>query len=65
MSKEEGERRGIRVEWVLLKGNLAGERDPTPWKVTYSRERSTKLEGSPDAEKRAAVSLSSEEQSEN
>ena len=46
--------------------DLCGEeRDPTPWKVTYSMERSTELEGSPDAEKSTAVSLRSEEQSEN
>ena len=56
---------GIGAGWVLPKGNCGGERDPTPWKVTHSTERSTKSEGSPDAEKCAAVSLSSKEQSEN
>lgn len=50
---------------MLLKGNCGGERDPIPWKVTYSMERSTNLEESPDAEKSAAVSQSSGKQSEN
>ena len=50
---------------ALLKGKCGGERDPTPWKVTYSTERSTKPEESPDAEKSVAVSWSSEKQIEN
>ena len=40
-------------------------KDLLPWKVTYLMERSTESEGSPDAEKSAAVCLRSEEQSEN
>lgn len=50
---------------MLLKGNCGGERDPTPWKVTYLTKRSTEPEESPDAEKSVAVSRSSEKQSEN
>ena len=50
---------------MLPKGNCGGESDPTPWKVTYSTERSTKSEESPDAQKSAAVSQSSEKLSEN
>jgi len=61
----ESERRGIRAGWAPPKGNCGGERDPTPWKVTYSMEKSTELEGSPDSEKSMAVSLRSEGQSEN
>ena len=41
---------------MLLKGNCGGERDPTPWKVTYTGERSNEPEESPDAEKSVAVS---------
>ena len=65
MRKEESRRRGIRAGWARLKGNCGGERDLTPWKVTYLTERSTKSEGSTDAEKSTAVSLRSEEQSAN
>ena len=63
--KEESERKGIGAGHALPKGNCGGERDPTPWKVTYPMERSTKWEESPDAEKCTVVSLRSEEQSEN
>ena len=44
---------------------LQKERDPTPWKVTYSGERSNEPEESPDAEKSVAVSWSSEKQRKN
>ena len=47
------------------KENRGGERDPTPWKVTYWMERSTESEESPDAEKSAAVSRSTKKQSKN
>ena len=40
--------------WALLKGNCGGERDPAPWKVTYTGERSNEPEESPDAEKSVA-----------
>ena len=50
---------------MLLKGNCGGEKDPTPWKVTYLMERSTELEESAEAEKSIAVSQSSEKQSKN
>ena len=63
--KEESEKRGIQAGRVLLKGNCGGERDPTPWKVTNSKERSTEPEEFPDAKKSVAVSHSSEKQSEN
>ena len=49
---------------MLLKENCGGERDPTPWKVTYSMELSPESEGSPDAVNSAAVGLRSEKQSE-
>ena len=42
--------------WALPKGNCGGERDPAPWKVTYTGERSNEPEESPDAEKSVAVS---------
>ena len=45
---------------VLPKGNCGGERDPAPWKVTYTGERSNEPEESPDAEKSVAVSWSTE-----
>ena len=50
---------------ALPKGNCRGERDPAPWKVTYTGERSNEPEESPDAEKSVAVSWSSEKQIEN
>ena len=46
--------------WALPKGNCGGERDPAPWKVTYTGERSNEPEESPDAEKSVAVSWSTE-----
>ena len=50
---------------MLLKGNCGGERDPAPWKVTYTGERSNELEESPDAEKSVAVSRGPEKRIKN